>query len=63
MTTWNTMAGTFHTNKTGNTQFALPEFNDSAVIEHKAHGTQNLGNYDIIVGSDLLKTNGIDIPP
>ena len=60
-TAWNTMAGTFHTNKTAKIQFALPEFNDTAVIEHKAHVTKNLGNYDIIVGGNLLKTIGMDI--
>ena len=60
-TAWNTMAGTFHTNKTAKIQFALPEFNDTAVIEHKAHVTKNLGNYDIIVGGDLLKTIEMDI--
>ena len=60
-TEWNTMAGTFHTTKTAKIQFALPEFNDTAVIEHKAHVAKELGRYDIIVGGDLLKAIGMDI--
>ena len=55
------MAGNFHTSKTAKIQFALPEFNDTAVIEHKAHVAEDLGKYDIIVGGDLLKAIGMDI--
>ena len=60
-TAWKTMAGTLQTNKTAKIQFALPEFNDTAVIEHKAHVAKDLGRYDIIVGGDLMKKLGIDL--
>ena len=60
-TAWKTAAGTFHTTKTAKIQFALPEFHDTAVIEHKVYVAKDLGQYDIIVGGDVLKAIGMDI--
>ena len=37
------------------------EFNPTAEITHTVHVTKTLGNYDIIIGQDLLHELGIDI--
>ena len=55
------MAGAFQTSQTTKTQFALPEFNDTAVVEHKAHVAKDLGRHDIIIGGNLLKAIGMNI--
>ena len=39
----------------------LAEFNPSAEIAHSVHVAKKLGNYDIIIGQDLLHELGIDI--
>ena len=60
-TSWNTMAGTFQTNGTASVTFRLEELNETAKINHKFHIAKSLGNYDAIIGRDLLSELGIII--
>ena len=39
----------------------LAEFNPTAEITHSVHLAKELGNYNIIIGGDLLYELGIDI--
>ena len=60
-TKWKTTAGVFTTTKQVNVQFILPELHEGRTICTKAHVTQHLGQYDMILGRDLLKELGIII--
>ena len=42
-------------------QMTLVEFNPTVKITHTVHVAKTLGNYNIIVGQDLLHEIGIDI--
>ena len=42
-------------------QFILPEFHDNRAIEWDLHIAPDLGNYDMIIGRDLLQDLKIDI--
>ena len=62
-TDWSTAAGTFVTKGTIKTQMQLPELSPTATVHctfHVHEGT--LGNYDLIIGRDILEELGIDIP-
>jgi hypothetical protein len=58
-TSWNTMAGTFQTNGMASVTFRLEELNDTAKVKYKFHIEKILGNYDVIIGRDLLSELGI----
>ena len=60
-TKWKTMAGTVSTRGTAKVEFSLPEFHEDKLLEWNVHLTPKLGNYDMIVGRDLLTEIGIDI--
>ena len=52
------MAGTFKTRSKSYLNFALPELNPTATIRTKVHITENMQNYDMIIGRDLLHKLG-----
>ena len=58
---WTTLAGTFKTKGTVQTNFYFPEFHDGKLIEWKMHVSENMGAYDMIIGRDLLEDLGIDL--
>ena len=60
-TAFSTIAGTATTDSKVKLQFSLPEFHDDRIIEWNAHVAKQLGNYDMIIGRDLLEELGIDI--
>ena len=63
-TTWNTKSGNLDTNKKCKVQFSLPEFYTDRVIEwdvHVSNTTDSSSPYDMIMGSDLMETLGLNI--
>ena len=58
-TSFLTMAGTFNTTHTCSAEFQIPELNQSAKIASTFHVTQMKGNYDVILGRDVLAELGI----
>ena len=57
-TSWETMAGTFKTQSKTSLDFSLPELNPTAVINTTVHITEDMSNYDMILGRDLLHKLG-----
>ena len=60
-TSWSTMAGTVSTSEMSKVQFSLPKFFDDKLVEWDVHLAKDLGNYDMIIGRDILTDLGIDI--
>ena len=63
-TTWATKAGTFSTTQKYKCSFTMPEFHEGRNIEWNVYVDEtegNLGNYDMIIGRDMLETLGIDL--
>ena len=58
---WSTPGGDLTTNKMVKTQFTMPELQDDKIIEWNMHVTKDLGNYDMIIGRDVLQFLGINI--
>ena len=58
-TSWTTVAGNFSTTKQTTIVFSLPALHEKRTIETLVHVTPNLGNYDMILGRDLLQELGI----
>ena len=58
---WTTMAGKVSTSKKAKVQFSLPEFFEDRLIEWRVHLADSLGNYDMIIGRDILSELGIDL--
>ena len=58
---WTTMAGKVSTSKKAKVQFSLPEFFEDRLIEWRVHLADSLGNYDMIIGRDMLSELGIDL--
>lgn len=60
---WNTKGGVFKTKRTVNALFSLPEFFKHREIKWTmcVDETNNLSNYDMIIGRDLMVELGIDI--
>ena len=56
-----TTAGVFETNKLVDLQFILPELYEGRTICATAHITKQLGQYDMILGRDILRELGIVI--
>ena len=55
------MAGTLSTGSTAKVEFSLPKFHKDKLVEWQVHLAPTLGNYDMIIGRDLLTEVGIDI--
>ena len=53
------MAGTFKTRSKTSLDFSLPELNPTAVINTTVHITEDMSNYDMIIGRDLLHKLGL----
>ena len=58
---WSTVAGKVSTNKKAKIQFSLPELFEAPLIEWRVHLADSLGNYDMIIGRDMLSELGIDL--
>ena len=58
-TVWSTPGGELKTNKKVKSQFMIPELHDNRLIEHDFHVTKSLGNYDMIIGRDVMEELGI----
>ena len=58
---WTTLAGPVKTAMTVKVEFSLPEFHEDTSIEWKLHLAPKLGEYDMIIGRDVLSEVGIDI--
>jgi Retroviral aspartyl protease len=58
---WSTPGGDLTTNKMVKTQFTMPELQDDKIIEWNMYVTKDLGNYDMIIGRDVLQFLGINI--
>ena len=57
-TTFTTAGGVVETHREVRIQFKLPEFHANRVIEWVFQVTSDLGNYDMIIGRDLLRELG-----
>lgn len=60
-TNWSTPGGRMTTDKKAKIQFTLPELHDDRLIEWNAHVANDLGNYDMIIGRDILDFLSIDL--
>eukprot|EP00957_Ditylum_brightwellii_P087520 6662725-Ditylum_brightwellii.AAC.1 len=60
-TKWKTVTGEFGMCTKYKATFGLPELNPSMHVEHTIHMTDQLGQYDMILGRDLLQEMGIDL--
>ena len=60
-TSWSTPGGTLSTSQMAKAQFTIPELHDDKLIEWNVHVTPELGNYDMIIGRDLLSFLEVDL--
>jgi hypothetical protein len=58
---WSTPGGQLNTNQMVKTQLTIPELQDDKLIEWSMYVTEDLGNYDMIIGRDMLQFLGINI--
>ena len=60
---WSTDADVLTTNAKIETSFSLPELHANKLINQSLHVIHlNINRYDMIIGSDLIISLGIDIP-
>ena len=55
------MAGILSSSGNCNMRFKMAEFNPTATFSHHAHVTDTLGQYNMIIGRELLHKLGIDL--
>ena len=60
-TVWTTPAGPLRTDKCVRGEFTIPELHDNKLIRWKFHIAPNLGNYDMIIGRDLMSDLKMDV--
>ena len=60
-TVFSTAAGYLSTHGKCRLKLKFPEFNPTAEMTKTVHVTKTLGNYDLIIGQDLLHKQGVDI--
>ena len=60
-TSFDCVAGSFSSRGKCHVQLKMAEFNPTAIISHNAHITDTLGQYDMIIGRELLHELGIDL--
>ena len=60
-TVFSTAAGNFSTQGKCRVKMKFPEFNPTAEITKSLHVAKTLGNYDVIIGRDLLHKLRFDI--
>ena len=58
---FNTLAGTLKADHKAKVQFCLPEFHDDRLIEWDMFVAPDLGNYDMIIGRDILTELGMEL--
>ena len=58
---WTTPAGIMNTTSKARAEFCIPELHDNRMITWDVHVADKLGNYDMIIGRDILKDLGIDL--
>ena len=58
---WSTPAGNMKTSKRVSAAFTIPELHDNRLIKWDVHVAKSLGNYDMIIGRDVMKDLGIDL--
>ena len=58
---WSTPAGILTTRSKVKAEFCISELHDKRVIAWNCHAFENLGNYDMIIGRDLMHDLGIDV--
>jgi hypothetical protein len=56
---WNTVAGSFETNKKAEVSFRLTSLQERRIISSVVHVSPELDTYDMILGRDLLQDLGI----
>ena len=59
--TWSTPGGVLETNKVCIAQLKLDELLPTKIIEWRFYVAPSLGNYDVIIGRDMLDDLGIDL--
>ena len=57
---WKTVAGSFDTTKQVRAKFSFPEFFENQILEFDLHLSPSLGNYDMILGQDVLSDIKMD---
>ena len=60
-TVWSTPAGEMTTRDKTKLQFTMPELHDKRLIEWNCHVIKDMGNYDMIIGRDLMSFLGMDV--
>ena len=60
-TAWSTPGGDMTTNQKVKAQFSIPELQDKKLIKWGLRVTQDMNNYDMIMGRDLLFFLKIDV--
>ena len=60
-TVWSTPAGSMNTTQQVRAQFTMPELHDNRMIQWNVHVTKDLGNYDMIIGRDLISDLKMEI--
>ena len=64
-TKWNTLGGTFHTEREAEVYFKLPDFHLNSTIVHRFHVDEQTkpsdATYDMIIGNDLMEKLRMDI--
>jgi Retroviral aspartyl protease len=58
---WSNPEGELNTNKMVKSQFTMPELQDDKLIEWNLYATKDLGNYNMIIGRDVLQFLRINI--
>ncbi len=57
---WKTVTGIFMTSEQVEAKFLFPELFENQIVEWKTHVSPNLGNYDMILGRDILSDLKMD---
>ena len=60
-TSFDCVAGSFSSRGKCHVRLKMAEFNPTATVNHNAHVTDTLGQYDMIIGRELLHELGIDL--
>ena len=56
---WKTAAGELSTNYQVDIEFSLPELHESRMVQWTVHVTKTCGNYDLILGRDIMRELGL----
>ena len=56
---WKAAAGELSTNYQVDIKFSLPELHESRMVQWTVHVAKTCGNYDLILGRDIMRKLGI----